>query len=208
MRYGLLLNGINGALRVVIRMSRTAIGKKLLQALTTEWKTLGRSVHIPSFENSARTVFVTVTQRSLRSHSTGNGTEPYQRIRRTRVSMRSSRRRGFFMSSRGAHRRSCATLSRPGRDVDLIEGETPLWLTLQSGCHKMAKALLQEGANIDDLGPDETRTAYWRAYEESRGNNQYFLIKEGVDTRQMSQYSTPQTTVENSSKPSIKTEWK
>lgn len=55
----------------------------------------------------------------------------------------------------------------------------------------MAKALLQEGADIDGMALAATHTAYWRAYGYGYEDDQWFLINKGANTRRMSEHGKP-----------------
>lgn len=61
--------------------------------------------------------------------------------------------------------------------------ETPLWITLSARQYKMVAVLLEEGADINGVAPGQTHSAYWRAFEEGYGNDQWFLIHNGADTK-------------------------
>ena len=61
-----------------------------------------------------------------------------------------------------------------------VKLETPLWLTLQDRCYRMAKVLLEEGADIEGIPPGQKKTAYFRAIDTYNGDAQWFLLRHGA----------------------------
>ena len=163
--------GLVEALRIAVRISRDAIRKMILQVLTKDLS-LARSVHRRSvkqlygdcvrFENS--TIFMTARHWKRYEQLPDSSTDPGLFDKLTKDELR-------YVIKRGQPSLLRYLVETGLVNANLIEDETPLWLTLKSRHYRMAKVLLQEGADIDGLAPGQKRTAYWRSYVECRGND-------------------------------------
>jgi hypothetical protein len=198
--------GLVEALRVAVRISHDAIGKMILQALTKDWSLAG-SVHRrlvkQLYEDCVRygnsKIFMTARYWKRHGQLPDSSIDPdlFDKLTKDKF---------LYVVRRGRPSLLRYIVKTGLVNANLIEDETPLWLILKSRRYRMAKALLQAGADIDGLAPGQTRTAYWRSYEERHGNDQYFLIDEGADTRRMSEHGTPRDSNKEYMKPHIRTE--
>ncbi|KAG9197322.1 hypothetical protein G6514_001882 [Epicoccum nigrum] len=90
-------------------------------------------------------------------------------------------------------------------DGDTIQLASPLWLGLSVRAYKVAKALIDCGADIDrklQFGNHKT-TAYLRAYATHDGDAQYNLLIWGADFRPLKQHGQPWAPGQREKKPRI-----
>jgi hypothetical protein len=197
-------NAIGNALRVAVRMSRNEVGLLIITFLRNHWKSLGRSMKRQTvrkiyddcveFGNIAfySTVLYWRREDELPEYGTNS------RLKLTKFEFGYICRHGLPILIQ--HLINTGSL-RP----DSIEGESPLWLALQARKYRVAKALIDNGANIDGILPGGQLTAYWQARRDRNGDAQWYLITWGADTREMRYHGTDKSIDRPEWKHSIKT---
>ncbi|KAF2998498.1 hypothetical protein E8E13_003652 [Curvularia kusanoi] len=186
------------ALRVAIRMSRDKMAFTIIEYLKKYWHPLGRSINWSlvgkmfedCLEHGNTALFATILfwQRSgVLPESPG----PSMMFTITKGEFCFVLKRGLpilirhILKTRMIDPNMVKNAERP------FSGETALWLALSARNYKMAKVLVDEGADIDHVLPGTKNSAYWQAREQGNGDDQYHLLKWGADFRPMVEHGKP-----------------
>ncbi|KAF2998497.1 hypothetical protein E8E13_003616 [Curvularia kusanoi] len=193
---------IGRAFIVAVEMHRDKIGFMIIDFLKCHWKTFGKSIR-RSFVKTIYEVCVCYGNTALFDtisywKRTGELPDPGTDMR-----YKMTKRGLTYIIKRGM---SCLMqhIVRSGMvDPNLIGNEAPLWLALSAQDYRMAKVLVEEGADMDRVPPGKDRTAYEYACDKASCDAQYYLILWGADTRPMREHGTPWNSADNAMKADI-----
>ena len=185
-------DAMGAALRVAARLSRNSIGFQIIDFFRHNWDSLGSLVSLSTirgiyddcveYGNTGLYSTVLYWKRKMKLPESSTDLE----LQLTEFDFSYVYRRALPVL---VHHLVKTGILNP----NYINGKSPLWLALEARKYKAAKLLIDCGADINRVLPDQQQTAYWKAYDDGDGDAQWYLIKWGADTRPMSEHGTPGT---------------